>query len=113
VSKYGNVQTAAIDGKVFSSKREATRYAELKMLETMGKIVNLRLQVRYNLIPAQNVNGHKERAVDYVADFVYRSIPPFSPHSLHVEDTKGFHTKDYIIKRKLMLHIHGIRIEEI
>jgi hypothetical protein len=30
-----------------------------------------------------------------------------------VEDTKGFRTKDYVIKRKLMLWVHGIKIHEV
>ena len=29
-----------------------------------------------------------------------------------VEDAKGFRTADYKIKRKLMLHVHGVRIKE-
>ena len=45
----------------------------------------------------------------YYADFVYKD----KEGVLHVEDTKGFKTKDYIIKRKLMLHVHGIRIHEV
>jgi len=48
-----------------------------------------------------------ERACTYVADFSYtengRRV---------VEDTKGMKTRDYIIKRKLMLYVHGIRIKE-
>ena len=50
-----------------------------------------------------------EREVSYVADFTYKNRLGFEM----VEDTKGFKTKDYIIKRKLMLWIHHIRIQEI
>jgi len=50
-----------------------------------------------------------ERACDYVADFVYMN----KDGQKVVEDTKGYKTKDYIIKRKLMLMFHGIRIREI
>jgi hypothetical protein len=30
-----------------------------------------------------------------------------------VEDTKGVRTKEYIIKRKLMLYKYGIRVREV
>ena len=50
-----------------------------------------------------------ERAVHYIADFVYKD----KDGELIVEDTKGFRTADYIIKRKLMLWVYNIRIKEI
>lgn len=103
ISKYRNVQTA-VRGKVFGSKREAKRYGELKMLEDVGLIWDLKTQAVYELIPKQD----GERACSYIADFVYESSD-----GTHVEDTKGFRTKDYVIKRKLMLWIHKIEIEEI
>ena len=49
-----------------------------------------------------------EQKCSYIADFVYTENG-----EKVVEDTKGFRTKDYIIKRKLMLYIHGIRIQEV
>lgn len=106
MSKYGNKQTAAFDGTVFSSKRECRRYEELLMLFHLGKITSLRMQVAYELIPKQK----GERKVEYIADFVYIGLDDLKEH---VEDTKGFRTKDYVIKRKLMLWVHKIRIEEV
>jgi Protein of unknown function (DUF1064) len=50
-----------------------------------------------------------ERAVEYRADFVYRD----KVGELVVEDAKGVRTKDYVIRRKLMLSVHGIRIREV
>lgn len=44
----------------------------------------------------------------YIADFVYHE-----DGMQVVEDTKGVRTADYIIKRKLMLWVHGIRIKEV
>ena len=105
VSKFGNKQTAASDGTVFTSKRECKRYEELSLLQRMGKIRALATQVPYELIPKQA----GERACSYVADFTYLDEQNF----FHVEDTKGFRTRDYIIKRKLLNWIHGITIEEI
>jgi hypothetical protein len=93
-----------LDGIQFDSKREAQRYSELKLLERAGVIQNLRLQVKFELIPKQQ----GERACTYIADFVYEENG-----QTVVEDAKGMKTKDYIIKRKLMLWIHGIKIREI
>ena len=112
-----------VDGITFDSKKEYRRYCELILLEKAGHIQNLELQKVYELIPAQyetferyGKSGNRlkdgnrciEKACVYKADFVYTENG-----KTVVEDTKGFKTKDYIIKRKLMLHIHGIRIKEI
>lgn len=117
--KYRNVKTT-LDGISFDSRKEANRYAELRILEKAGLIKNLQMQVKYVLIPEQRepdtlgARGgvHKGRLIEkecaYIADFVYEE-----DGKTVVEDTKGFRTKDYIIKRKLMLKVHGIRIKEI
>ena len=46
-----------------------------------------------------------ERECSYIADFVY-----IKNGKIVVEDTKGVRTKEYIIKRKLMLYVHNIRV---
>lgn len=106
----------------FDSKKEWRRYGELTMLERAGKITDLRRQVKYILIPAQREpdiigprGGKKpgkiiEHECSYKADFVYHDIVT---GETVVEDTKGFRTKDYVIKRKLMLWVHGIKIHEV
>lgn len=118
--KYRN-KKVEIDGIVYDSKKEAKRHQELLLLERAGAIHDLQRQVKYVLIPAQRepdtigARGgvHKgkliERECSYMADFVYITEDGLKV----VEDTKGFRTKDYVIKRKLMLHVHGIRIKEI
>lgn len=112
-SKYHNSKIF-IDGIKFDSKREAKRYSELKILETAGKISDLKLQQKFILIPAQYEcrNGKKGKCVErecaYKADFSY-----LENGEIVVEDVKGFRTDVYKIKRKLMLHVHGIRIKEI
>lgn len=111
-SKYG-AKKIIVDGHVFDSKKEARRYSQLKESESLGFIENLQMQVKYILIPSQyaDVDGKRkciERECAYIADFVY-----LEDGKTVVEDTKGFKTKDYIIKRKLMLHVHGIRVKEI
>ena len=121
--KYHNKKTT-VDGITFDSRREADRYCELKLLLRSGRIRNLQMQVPYELIPAQREpptltkRGMErqgkviERSVVYKADFVYseRTGQTWRPV---VEDAKGVRTKEYIIKRKLMLWRHGIRIREV
>lgn len=109
-----------VDGITFDSKKEYKRYCDLCLLERAGRITNLQRQVKYVLIPAQyrpDIIGPRggrkrgyllERECSYIADFVYEENG-----KTVVEDTKGFQTKDYIIKRKLMLYVHGIRINEV
>ena len=104
--KYGNKKTTVGDIK-FDSKTEARRYEELKVLESMGKITELRRQVKFELVPKQD----GEKPVRYYADFTYQENG-----ELVVEDVKSPATREndtYIIKRKLMLHVHNIRIREV
>lgn len=106
--KYKSKKTE-VDGIVFDSKKEAKRYQELKKLLESGDIQNLELQKKFVLIPAQRINGKcVERECAYKADFTYKV-----GDMTVVEDTKGFKTKDYIIKRKLMLKVYGIQIREV
>lgn len=108
-SKYKAKKTE-VDGIAFDSKKEAKRYQELKLFEKTKVISNLQRQVKFELIPSQKIDGKvAERACSYVADFVYSD----KQGNTIVEDTKGVKTKDYIIKRKLMLYVHGIRIKEV
>lgn len=104
-----------------ASKKEYYRSATLQMMQRAGIIANLREQVKYELIPAQYGECGKdfkgrttrvilERACSYIADFVYTDC---NTGQTIVEDTKGMRTKEYIIKRKLMLSVHGIRIKEV
>lgn len=110
VRKYRN-QKVTIGDHSFDSKKEMNRFLELSLLQKAGEIEDLRCQVKYVLIPAQRdkqTNKLLERECAYVADFAY-----LRGGRLVVEDTKGFRTKEYIIKRKLMLYRYGIRILEV
>ena len=98
-SKYGNKKT---DG--YDSGKEASRAATLKLWEKIGAIFDLKEQVEFLLIPKQK----GERACKYRADFTY-----IRDGKLVVEDVKGTKTAMYRLKRKLMLWVHGIRIEEV
>lgn len=111
-SKFGN-RKVEIDGHVFDSRKEAKRFAELRLMERAGEISNLQIQVPFVLIPNQRDESGRviERAVTYKADFVYNR-----GGRLVVEDTKGYRDGGaynlFVIKRKLMLRVHGIRVEE-
>lgn len=125
MSKYKNKKYTSFDGQAFDSYKEYNRYNELEMLEKAGAISELKRQVKFVLIPAQYEQteevytkgprkGQKkdgkllERECAYYADFTYKENG-----KLVVEDTKGVKTKDYILKRKMMLHFYGIRIREV
>ena len=129
-----NNQSITIDGIVFQSKKEGNRYSELKLLERVGKITDLELQKRYELIPAQYETvetgeyykaGDKkgqpktkrvciEQSIVYIADFVYKENG-----KTVVEDVKGFRDTSsatyakFVLKRKMMLWFYGIRIKEV
>lgn len=127
-----NAHRVEFDGFTFGSKKEAYRWAELKLLERSGHITDLQRQVPFELIPSQYEDvptgeyykrGEKkgqpkfkrvciEQSVVYVADFVYTENG-----KKVVEDTKGCRdgiTYNYfVLKRKLMLHVHGIRVREV
>ncbi len=118
-NKYRN-KKVEINGIVYDSKKEQKRHLELLMLEQAGEITDLQRQVKFVLIPTQRepdtigARGgiHKGKVIEhecsYIADFVYKEN-----EKTVVEDTKGFRTKDYILKRKMMLWFHGIRVKEI
>ncbi len=109
-SKYHN-KKVMIDGIKFDSKKEANRYQELKLMQRAGIISDLQRQVKYVLIPSQKGDDGRvvERPCTYIADFVYVD----ENGKKVVEDTKGYRTSDYKIKRKLMLYTHGVKINEI
>ena len=89
-----------------ASTKEHNRANQLKLWQRAGLISNLREQVPYEIIPAQE----GERACKYIADFVYTDN---ETGQTIVEDTKGVLAEVYKIKRKLMLYVHGIRIKEV
>ena len=118
-NKYHNRKITRGDSS-FDSIKEYRRYCELSLLERAGAIQDLKRQVEFVLIPAQRepdsvgkrggiIKGKTiEKKCSYIADFVYKENGEEV-----VEDTKGVKTKDYILKRKMMLYIHGIRVREI
>lgn len=123
-NKY-NAKKVSVDGIEFDSKKEAKRYQELLLLQKAGEIYMLERQKVYELLPAQRepdtvgkrggvIKGKLlERAVEYVADFVYTD----KNGKTVVEDVKGFREGGayavFVLKRKLMLYRYGIKIKEV
>lgn len=104
--KY-HAKKTCVDGITFDSKREADRYLVLKSMEEDGAIEDLRRQVRYELVPAFDVDGRHCRPVYYVADFVY-----VEGGKEVVEDVKGMRTDVYRLKSKLFARRYGKVIRE-
>jgi len=100
--KYRNKITE-IDGIKFRSAKEAKYYGKLKMLLGKGDLLDFKMQVKYKL----EVNGIK--ITTYTADFV----ETWSKSGVKVVDVKGMRLPLYLIKKQLMLAVHGITIKEV
>lgn len=107
-----NAKRRSYNGHTFASTRELNRYKELLLLEQAGEISNLELQPKYEVIPRQvKADGSVERAAPYTADFRY-----VEDGRVVVEDVKSKATaklRDYVLRRKLMLYVHGIEVREV
>lgn len=93
--KYG-AKPVTIDGIWFASTAEGKRYRILKLLESQGHISGLKLQEKFELLPAVTVRGKRIRAVHYIADFSY-----VESGIRVVEDVKGVETAVFRLKRNL------------
>jgi hypothetical protein len=108
-NKFNAIKTT-IDGITFDSRKESVRYSQLKLYEKGGLISDLRLQVPYELIPKLMINGKTERAIKYVADFVY--FDTVNKVEI-VEDVKSIATMTDVFKLKyrLMKSVYNIEIK--
>lgn len=100
-SKFGNKLTT-VDGRLFHSKREASRYIELKVLEKAGAIRNLECQVPVKV----DING--KHCFKWIADFVY-----FEGQDRIWEDVKGYRTSVYKLKKRVLEAHLGVKIREV
>ena len=128
-SKFGN-KKVTVGGETFDSHKEYNRWCQLKLMQRAGLIYGLERQVKYKLLPTvyetyerysdktgkRLKDGQKviEHEVSYIADFVYKEM---KSGKTIVEDVKGYKKGAaydlFVLKRKMMLHFHGIRIHEI
>jgi hypothetical protein len=106
-SKYKN-QKVVVNEIKFDSKKEAKRYQELLLMKKAGIITDLKRQVPFTLVPVFSLNKNRYRPLIYIADFVYKENGKEI-----VEDTKGYRTEVYRIKKKLMAYIYQIEIREV
>lgn len=121
VSKYRN-KRVAVDEITFDSKKESRIYLDLKAQKETGEIKDFKMQVPFELIPNQkeivtafDKKGRpiqKERVVElaikYLADFVVYH----NDGEVTVVDAKGFQGNQvWILKRKLLLFRHGLKIK--
>lgn len=115
MSKYKS-KKAVVNGISFDSKKEAARYRELMLMLSAGEIKNLKLQPEFTIQEAfKTPQGDAIRAVKYRADFSYLRMVKEGVDTRWepvVEDVKGYRTKDYEIKRKLMMG-RGVKVVEI
>lgn len=117
MNKYRNRKTVR-NGISFDSQKEADRYDELMLMQCSGAIKDLKLQPEFTLQEAfKTPEGETVRAIRYRADFSYqRPTEPDCSGKVYwipvVEDVKGYKTKEYEIKNKLMKN-HGVYIKEI
>lgn len=100
-SKY-NARKVTIDGIVFASGHEGARYTELKLLQRAGKITGLELQPKFDF----KIEGKK--VFLYKADFAY-----FEGDKRIIEDAKGFKTREYKLKKKIIEAAYHLQITEV
>ena len=129
-SKFHSKKITLPTGEVFDSKLEYERWNFLKAMILAGKVKDLERQVTYVLLPKQTKSSQPigkngtllkpkvrvvERECTYKADFVYKALvdPVFNIWATIVEDTKGFKTPEYRLKKKMMLYFHAVEIQEI
>lgn len=110
MNKYKN-EEKIVDGIKFDSKLEAKRYMQLKLLQSVGEIKDLRMQAEFVLQPSYKKNNKTIRAIKYVADFVYYDV---REGKTIVEDTKGFRNDVYKLKKKIFEYKYpDLEIKEI
>lgn len=123
MQKYRN-KKITWHGMTFDSKKEMQRFLALDTRRMLGEIQDLQRQVKFVLIPAQyeKVKDQKtgkmklrcvEREVAYYADFTYTIT---ETGEKIVEDVKSEITRKeplFVVKRKLMLWVHGIKLKEV
>lgn len=89
-------------GHVHDSVKEGRRCNELTLLEKGKQIGKLKQQPEFELQPKFSYQGKTFRAITYKADFSYQDK---ETGMFTVEDTKGFKTEKYLLKKKMLLYI--------
>jgi hypothetical protein len=105
-NKYGNSPERCFSGVMHHSRKESKRCNELQALLQGGLIRDLENhpQPSFDLV----VNGVK--ICRYISDFRYVDV---ATGETVVEDCKGFRTREYILKSRLLLALHGVEVKEV
>ena len=117
MSKYRSKKTV-VDGITFDSKKEATRYWQLRQLEKADRVRDLELQPRFEIDVRrlEDPLGDTYHIGFYKADFRYKETATAADHTSYwvelVEDAKGVRTPIYSLKKKLIEALYGIEIKE-
>jgi predicted nuclease of restriction endonuclease-like RecB superfamily len=108
--KY-NAKSIAVDGHNFASVKESKRYVELRNMKADGLISNLELQPRFSWKTIYEANGRsmENNRYHYRADFRYLD----GDGKVIVEDVKGWRTKEYLRKKKIVECLYDLQIVEI
>jgi len=111
-NKFGNRKSITASGEKYDSGKEARHHQTLELARKASdpamQVVEIRRQVPYLLLEKQE----GERAIQYFADFVVH----YADGHVEVQDTKSPPTRanpTYVMKRKMMLRFHGVRIVEL
>ena len=107
-NKFGAIKTT-VDNIKFDSKAEARRYVDLKLLLRTGKIKDLKLQPRYEILPGYTIEGKRVRPTFYKPDFEYLD----ESGKKIVEDVKGVKTRDYQLRKKMFEIRYKIKVTEV
>ena len=100
-NKY-NARKTTVCGRTFDSKREAEVYLELLAQKQAGGIVRIDFQPSYTLLAGVVDNtGKNQKPITYTADFF---VTYADGHS-EVIEVKGVRTRDYLLRKKLFLHM--------
>ncbi|WP_314666994.1 DUF1064 domain-containing protein [uncultured Selenomonas sp.] len=100
-NKY-NARKTTVCGHTFDSRREAEIYLDLLSRKQAGEIVRIGFQPSYTLLAAFKDNqGNKQRAITYTADF----FVSYADGRSEVIEVKGVRTRDYLLRKKLFLHM--------
>lgn len=100
-NKYHN-QKVKIGTEKFDSKRESRRHSDLLLLQRAGKISGLERQPKFKLLDKISWKGKTLRTIHYIADFKYID----EDGKAVVEDSKGFQTALYKLKRHMFLCLY-------
>jgi hypothetical protein len=103
MTNKSHAKKTTVDNITFDSRREANRYLVLRSMQDAGEIHALTLQPRWDLIVNRVKIGR------YTADFEYMT----AAGEYVVEDSKGIKTRDYLLRKKLMLALYKIAVREV